>query len=234
MMLAWLALALLAIGVKPHQAPLSEATAARPAKSAHAAAPRKARPVSTGSLAWLANDPRCAAGAELVLQINSEADGLSQLAGSLADQRRRKPTASWLLPLWLANASSQSLSDYSQPVGRDSAALPDDRLPSAGARLGWSGCTAYCEGSEEIDRLIAAAEGRESSPTRWLSAALAGMVRDTSASLAPWLDYLASHAEGSEKPAVRVSRRPGRADVIRPQEQAIPQAELVPPSKRIL
>ena len=230
MMLAWLSLALLAIGVKPQQDPSSAATAARADHSAPLPGRRHSRPVATGSLAQLVNDSRCAAGSALAIEINAAEDGLSPSKG----WPYPKPTASWLSPLWIANASLQSAPAGATVSRRHRAAFPDGMPLSSRARLGWSGCTAFHGRSEQVDRLFYDAQRRKHASARWFSAAVAGIVGETANRMTPWLDRLVAQANPSASSAVRISRRPERAGPDRPQERAIPQGELMPFGKLTL
>lgn len=227
MMLAWLALALLTIGVKPQQDATSGAGAARTDHSAQS--PRqKPRPVAAGSLARLVNDPRCSSGAALAFEINAAEDGLSPSVQVLAGLSRRKVSLSWLSPVWLAHARLRSAPSGGRRPRRDRAASQECLPLTSGARLGWSGCTAFYGDNEEIDRLLAAAQRREHAPASWFSAAFAGAVRNGSNRLTPWFDFLAAHANHASADWIRVSRRPERAGSLQPQERAIPESEFLP------
>ena len=230
MMLAWLSLALLAIGVKPQQDASSTATAARTDRSAPLPGGRHTRPVATGSLARLVNDWRCVSGAAWAIEINAGEDGFSPSKG----WPYPKPTASWLSPLWIGHASLRSGPAGATVLGRDRAALPDGTPLTSGARLGWSGCTAFHGESAQIDRLFYDAQRRKHARARWLSAALAGMVDQAANRMTPWLDLLIAQANPAANAAVRVSRRPERAGAVRPQERVIPDGERAPASKLIL
>jgi hypothetical protein len=169
-----------------------------------------AGPVSTGSLAWLANDARCASGAADAMRINAEEGGLAKAGGAVVARRSAKSgeSASWLWPVWAASRAAVRVS------GRGRAANVDEAPHDCGVRLGWSGCTAYRGGGERWHRASAA-------PDR-LVVAIARFARQASTALAPLPGRPHWRAWMFDVETPRVSRLPERAmpGVARPKTPA--------------
>jgi hypothetical protein len=125
LLLAGFAATLWAIGMQGKARPSPEAVA--PAAFARLRGargdglnPQPEAPI-VGSLAWLGADPRHGSGADLVLRLNAENDGLGRDA---SDSSARSPSAA-------------SGGQGARAAARD-----------AVRRLGWSGCTAYSHGCD--------------------------------------------------------------------------------------
>ena len=135
LLLAFLAAALSAIGTQGKARRSPEALA--PAAFARLRCARGGRlnpqpeaPI-VGSLAWLSADPRHCSGADWVLRLNAENDGLGR--DSVASSARSPRAASG---------------------GRSACAA----APDAVRRLGWSGCTAYSHGCDPWGRPLSVSD----------------------------------------------------------------------------
>jgi hypothetical protein len=205
LLLACLSIALGVIGRHGQTTSQSLSIAARSAKSANAAEPDALkRQVSTGSLAWLVSDPRCSIGAEEVLRINAEEDGLSHRAAAVASRRAKRRPVSWLWPAWAA----YSVWDLSSDRMHNS---PFDRRPlHCGVRLGWSGCNAYCTRNVRREGSLAAGERRLHSPNRMVRT-VARIAQPMTSLLPLCANRLAGRGETNAGESVRISRLPNRA-----------------------
>lgn len=205
LLLAGLSIALGVIGRHGQTTSQSLSIAARSAKSANAAEPDALnRQVSTGSLAWLVSDPRCSIGAEEVLRINADEDGLSRRTAAVASRRAPSPPISWLWPAWTGYSVWDASSD------RTHAPLFDHGPLHCGARLGWSGCTVYCGRNDRRERSHAAGERPFRSPNRMVRT-VARVAQPMTSLLSLCANRLAGRGETNAGESVRISRLPNRA-----------------------
>jgi hypothetical protein len=189
LLLTWLAVALSAIGVQPRLKSSAESIAsAAPARSGcvrgHPPAPDSDAPI-VGSLAWIVCDPRHSSGADLVLRLNAENDGLG-LAGLDSSAQAR------------GAASSHGLThvSFDKPI----------------QRLGWSGCTAYSHGCDPWGRPLSISLGRSRSNTlTTIGEDAMAFVTPAFNALQPWLRQLSQWMSAAGVSWARVSLFPGRA-----------------------
>lgn len=216
LLLVGLSIALVAIGRRDQ--PTSQSvlqslsTSARGAKSANAAdGDALKRPVSLGSLAWLVGDPRCSLGAQQVLRINAEEDGLSRRREAVALQfATRRQAISWQWSAWAAYAAWDFSSSSAHALAPASAARLDGGPIRCGARLGWSGCTIYRSGIDWQEGTSAASQRRLHLPHRF-ARAVARLARRSTSLLSPWPSQLAGQCEASTSESIRISRLPNLA-----------------------
>lgn len=205
LLLAGLSIVLGVIGRQGQTTSQSLSIAERSAKWAKAAEPDALkRPVSTGSLAWLVSDPRCSMGAQEVLRINPEEDGLSHRTAAVASRRANRRPISWLSPAWAA----YSVWDLSSDRLHNS--LFDRGPLHCGARLGWSGCNVYCSRNDRRERSFAASERRFRSPNR-MARTVAQFAQPMTSLLSLWTNRLAGRGEAYAGESMRISRLPNRA-----------------------
>jgi hypothetical protein len=228
LLLAGLSIALVAIGRQGQPTSQSPSTSARAAKSADPSQRDGLNcPVPTGNLAWLARDPRCSMGAQEVLRINAEEDGLGRRTDPIALRRAKSRYISWLQPAWAA----YSVWDFSSD--RTHASLFDCGALHCGARLGWSGCMVYRSGNDRQGCASAASQRGMRSPHRF-ARTFARLARQATSLLSPWPNRLAGQSEADTSESIRISRLPNPVAPESAKPQAIPGGDLSSASDLVL
>lgn len=219
LLLAGLSIALGVIGRQGQTTSRSLSIASRSAMSAKPAQ-RDAlnQPVSTGNLTWLISDPRCASGAQEVLRINAEEDGLIRRMDAVASVRPRRRHLSWLWP------ASAAYSVWDVSSDRMHASLFDHGPHRCGARLGWSGCTVYRSGNDRQEYSSAASPRRLHSSHRF-ARTVARLARQATSLLSPWPNRIAEQSETDTSESIRISRLPNAALPERAKPQVIPSGD---------
>lgn len=185
LLLTWLAVALSAIGVRPKLKSSAESIAsAAPAHfrcvRGHPLASGSAAPI-VGSLAWIGRDPRHSSGADLVLRLNAENDGLGLAELDSSGQARGAASSHGIAHV--------SFADHVQ-------------------RLGWSGCTAYSYRCDPWGRPVSISVDRSETP---IGKSALVFVAPAINALQPWLRQLSQWMSAARVSWIRVTLIPGRA-----------------------